>query len=138
MSGNRLVFVLGSLHRPDMGYFLPCRLLKKSQIGQRCLETVTYKGSPLTAGSVTFYGEGNQVASCSIEPDGEYTVTNVPVGPTKIAVSVPPAVREPKGYKIPQSGEKSVQIPRNYSDGEKSGLTYTVVEGSQEHPIELK
>lgn len=100
--------------------------------------TVTYKGSPLTAGVVTFYGEGNKVATCSIEPNGAYTVANAPIGPAKIAVSVPPVVPEPKNYKIPQTGEKALQIPHNYADGEKSGLTYTVVEGSQEHPIELK
>lgn len=136
MSHNRLMFVL--VRSAVLMWAAFCLVgCSKSQTA-KVSGTVTYKGSPLTAGSVTFYGEGNQVASCSIEPNGEYAVTNVPVGPTKIAVSVPPVVHEPKGYKIPQSGEKSVQIPRNYSDGEKSGLTYTVVEGSQEHPIELK
>jgi hypothetical protein len=103
--------------------------------------TVTYKGTPLTNGVVSFYGQGNQVASCSIEPDGSYTVADAPVGPAQIAVAVPPDMKEPKGYKIPHAeggSAKSVQIPRNYAEAEKSGLTYMVETGSQEHLIELK
>jgi type 1 fimbria pilin len=103
---------------------------------------VTYKGTPLTSGVVTFYGEGNnQVASCSIEPNGNYTLTDAPVGTDKITVSVPPEFKDPKLSKIPHpenSSVQAVQIPRNYSEEGKSGLTYTVEPGSQEHAIELK
>ena len=103
---------------------------------------VTYKGSPLTSGVVTFYGEGNnQVASCSIDPNGNYTLTDAPVGADKITVSVPPEFKEPKGSKIarPESSPTPpVQIPRNYAEEDKSGLTCTVQPGSQEHAIELK
>jgi len=103
--------------------------------------TVTYKGTPLTSGTVTFYGSDNQVVSGSIDTNGAYSIAGVPVGPAKISVITPPAP-SPKQVKggVPggDAQTNSVQIPKKYELPDQSGLTYTVVSGSQEHPIELK
>jgi hypothetical protein len=49
--------------------------------------TVTYKGKPLKAGTVSFMTtEGGHVASGEIKEDGTYTVSRVPAGPAKVTV----------------------------------------------------
>jgi hypothetical protein len=99
--------------------------------------TVTYKGEPLPAGMIAFLGKDNKAASGAIEPNGHYSVQGVPVGPVKISVTPPPAPlrdsKPPEGMPV----SKTVSIPDHYKDPEKSGLSYTVKPGPQEHPIDL-
>lgn len=99
--------------------------------------TVTYKGEPLPAGMIAFIGKDNQVASGAIEPNGHYSVRNVPIGPVKISVTPPPAPLQDSKPPEGMPTTKSVSIPDHYKDPEKSGLTYTVKSGSQDHPINL-
>jgi hypothetical protein len=103
---------------------------------------VTYQGTPLTTGTVTFLCKGDKSVSCSISPTGEYTLTKVPVGPAKIGVFTPPAVPENMAGKVPEASGgaagKPVAIPASFSDPKSSGLEYTVTAGAQQHPIDLK
>mgnify|MGYP001426170676 CR=1 FL=1 len=126
--------------------------------------TVTYKGTPLAAGSVVFVPgkEGPSITAPII--DGKYTVEKVPVGSAKIAVMSistegtdsfmtqimtggkggPPkdAPMPEEARKLFEGGggqtKKGVKIPEQYNDPEKSGLTYTVESGNQTHDIPLK
>ncbi len=114
---------------------------------------VTYKGNPVGGGTVTFLDSKQRAASSPIGADGSYSIEKVAPGPVKIGVMPPPApTKLPRGMtmdpsKMGASGaEKSpgpavgppVKIPKEYNDPEKSGLTFTVQTGQQEHNIELK
>jgi hypothetical protein len=112
--------------------------------------TVTYKGKPLPAGKVSFWGPNDQIASALIAEDGSYEATDVPLGLVKIAVSTPPppppeiekAAREGKRRfgkgKLLTAPINTIVIPEKYSSPAKSGLSLTVTEGSQPFSIELK
>jgi len=95
---------------------------------------VKLDGQPLKSGIVTFLGQDGYRASCAIAPDTTYTFDNVPVGPINIAVCprIPPGLRR---YEEPDP--EGVEIPVTYGNPEKSGLRYTVKQGSQNFDIIL-
>jgi hypothetical protein len=112
--------------------------------------TVAYRGQPLPAGKVSFYGSNEQIASALINDEGSYQATNVPLGAVKVAVSTPlpppPEIEKAakegkrrfgKGNLI-QPPQRTVSIPAKYNDPAKSGLVLMVTEGSQVFNIELK
>ena len=124
---------------------LLCAVLGLCGCGGKATVTgvVTYKGTPLPSGTVTFYGEKKEVVSGPIGTDGRYTVSKVPFGTVKITVSTPTVLKDTK--KLPPAKDvvkvppvKVVPIPPKYSDPAKSGLTCTVTSNPQEHPIDLK
>jgi hypothetical protein len=120
---------------------------------------VSYQGKPVRAGTVSFVPQGGGVMSSPIEEDGSYTIRNVPVGTVKITVETesarPPALQSGRGGEAPEFMRKYVKeknpelasperakrfvpIPKQYSDADKSNLTYEVKSGKQEHDIDLK
>ena len=112
--------------------------------------TVTFQGTPITMGSVTFLCEKAtpKVHNSSIEL-GKYSFKNVPLGPVKVIIqSSPPPDAAPKV--LPPKGAEStmpkevpiikgpyVKIPAKYTREETSGLTYTVIGGDQKKDFEL-
>jgi hypothetical protein len=104
--------------------------------------TVSYRGTPLTAGTVTFYTAGDKSVSGTIDPHGKYVVAKVPVGSATIGVMTPPAISDKMAKGVPQaldgSSTKPVPIPGKYADAKQSGLSFEVKAGDQEHPIELQ
>jgi len=107
---------------------------------------VTLNGKALPGGYVNFQSEaaGATAKSSAIQPDGGYSVSGLPVGPVKITVQGV-AVRKlalpkgmPGGGESPKSDQAEVFVPPQYANAEKSGLTYDVQPGSQEHNIDLK
>lgn len=90
---------------------------------------VFYKDKALASGVVTFVAAKGSVSTASIQPDGSYTLKNVPAGEVTILVTSGPGLGG-KG--------KAVPIPKDYSDPAKSPLKYTVTSGDQEHDIRLK
>jgi hypothetical protein len=115
---------------------------------------VTLKGQTLTAGDVTFLGADQKPASSPIQPDGTYTISQVAVGPAKVAVTPPiKAASMPRGMKMDPgaiggpagsaataaaSQGKPPSIPEQYLDPNKSGVVCTVQRGTQEFNIDLK
>jgi hypothetical protein len=114
---------------------------------------VTYKGTPLEAGTVTFLCE-TTVKHAQIGPDGSYQIENFPVGPATVAVSTPASVRAPSGEiallkmdpgkmgggdgaKAATDRSKGVVLPKHYGSPGTSELRYTVTSGKQAHNIEL-
>jgi hypothetical protein len=127
---------------------------------------ITYNGTPLPSGTVTFVPEKGEVVTAVIV-DGKYTAQKVPTGPAKILVTSVPANEGrasfgnqgknaminnmkniPEDAPIPPEARKSLaggnparnglKIPTRYNDSEKTDLKYTVKSGSQDHDIELK
>jgi hypothetical protein len=121
---------------------------------------VSYQGKSLDHGSVTFVGADGIIRQGHIEPDGNYTIRRVAMGPAKVAVvcydprmtqerskklrpegkaseggkRVPP----PRGSLPAVSSEKLSLIPTFYADIDRSGLTFHVMKGRNTYHIELK
>jgi len=121
---------------------------------------VTLDKTPLTTGSVVFYGKNNVTGSASIDKEGNYVMNDAPLGDVKITVSVPPPppggiarMKMPPGMSDTKSVDPSgsgksisimgdmpshiVSIPDRYANVETSGLTFTVKKGEQTHDILL-
>jgi hypothetical protein len=113
---------------------------------------VTYKGTALKGGRVTFATANKQSMQADIEEDGTYTIPNVAAGPAKISVTtsymkpsrsrryykVPEGAPEGLGGGDPNLAKRYVLIPDKYEDPESSGLTYTVKSGPQTFNIPLQ
>jgi hypothetical protein len=109
---------------------------------------VLFQGNPLPGGKVTFTAVKGGFSSIGIiDENGAYQI-KAPVGEVQISVTNRMLEQKsgPKGFARlgkAQGGEQQtvkgrfVQIPPQYEDPSKSGLTYTVTRGSQTHDIEL-
>ncbi len=108
--------------------------------------TVTYKGKPLSTGTVNVVGGDGIICSGIIQDDGTFTVTGLVPGKVQIAVtSINPAkqksIAKPKsGMEVAPKGDGSkwFAIPEQYADFERSGLTFDLERGPNSFPIELK
>jgi hypothetical protein len=93
---------------------------------------VTYKGKLVTGGTLTFEIKTEDGASlpCAgqIDSEGNYKITNALPG--KASISVETATQEGLPNYFP--------LPGKYRDPSKSGLTYDVQPGEQQHEIILK
>lgn len=123
---------------------------------------VKFFDKDLTAGTVAFTSkDGTHVGSTAIDMNGNYEISDAPVGDVIITVKVPnvskggammkdkgkappgmPEMKGPGGEEtsfIPPSidSSKIVQIPGKYGSVDTSGLTYTVVKGEQTKDIVL-
>jgi hypothetical protein len=95
---------------------------------------------------VTFHGPDGLTAVSYVQPDGTYQATNVPLGEVRVSVRERPAPAlgvKSKAQQVkrdaPQTTEaKAVELPKEYANPAKSGLTVTVTGGSQPFDIELK
>jgi hypothetical protein len=128
----------------SLGLFSGCR-----DTGPRCVQVrgqVTYKGKPLTAGSICFSRIGqavggglNRPASGELQSDGSYVMQTFGkddgVLPGEYAVTIaavdttrPASTRGPDGKPLPPgvSGQSASLIPEKYGVPEMSGLKVTV------------
>jgi len=105
---------------------------------------VTLNGQPLPGGLVTVTTESPDIEANSapskgrIEPDGTYTVLNVPQGKARVTITTakgfgsamhPDAVKDPFGPYVP--------IPDTYRDVAKTPLALEVTRGKQEYNIAM-
>lgn len=135
-----------------------CGGKKKAKVSGK----VTYKGNPVTGGTLTLYPSAEKQAPIpiQIQANGQFITTDVPPGSYKVAISTesvkltaPPSLprgaqmKPPAGVKIPEgagqygqdtSGMKYVQIPPKYAKPETSGLTWDIKGGSQEKDFPLE
>ena len=105
---------------------------------------VTYKGAPVTGGSISVVGGKDLNIGISINADGTFMSKDVPPGEYKVAVStdnVVAIVAPPSGkdYPVPEAGASptKVVIPDKFKNAETSGITWSVKSGSQNLPIDL-
>lgn len=118
--------------------------------------SVTYKKRPLTQGTVLFFCPDQQIISRIISPDGTYSVSDLPVGDIKVAVTAHPAI--PPGLQVPQqlppskdapklsttfghadaASKKFPRLPDRYGHPDHSGLAVHVIPGLQVFDIHLE
>ena len=125
---------------------------------------VTYKGKPVTGGSVVFYPASGTPYSAVIAADGTYAVSDIPTGEEVVVCveteSINPVQKEAKGKEAgmrekmmgnrpppPGQGGGSggtspetgiyVKIPEKYSKSKTSPITLPVKAGRQVFNIEL-
>ena len=115
---------------------------------------VTLDGQPLPRARVTFLSEGDNKAFFAISgDDGSYAITKCPVGPAVITVETyrvrhgkrALSARAQERMRLEKPGftpkaeadAKYVPIPNHYGDPARSGLSYAVQRGPQEHNLEL-
>jgi hypothetical protein len=142
------------------GAFCLCGILLAGGCGGKGVVKgkVLYQGKPVRGGSVSFVLERGGTMFSPIEEDGSYTIPGVPPGTAKITVetdSVRPSVmqrdasggppefmkkyiQEKEPQALEQRSKRYVRIPPQYSDPDKSNLSYVVNSGQQEHDIDLK
>jgi hypothetical protein len=111
---------------------------------------VTFKGKPVTWGTVTVIASDDIQYAGQINPDGTYSIAGVPTGPAKFAVSSPnpdgtsrggPAAANGGAGDRGDAGEAPPsppagtwsRLPEKYSDPLQSGLTGKIGGG----PIDL-
>jgi hypothetical protein len=110
---------------------------------------VEHQGKLVTSGSVVFVGSDRQPKQGAIQPDGTYTVLQVPVGEARVAIhspdpgEVPTIVQDPNDKrpprKTPRLGDRSkwFPLPPEYGDHEKSGLKATIIAGDNTYDLKL-
>jgi hypothetical protein len=104
---------------------------------------VTYRGTLLPEGTVTFFCDDDKVVrSAPIAEDGTYAVDKVPEGPARITVTTPPPRPPmPRGLEAVAPGGREVRqpipIPTEYGDPGRSGLTWDVEGNNPTHDIAL-
>jgi len=120
---------------------------------------VKFFDKTLTCGTVAFIASDGRVGSGNIDFEGNYEVSDAPIGDTTITVTVPQGARGPAagGSPKPPPGvpdmkppgglggtpsppidpSKIVPIPAKYAQTETSGLKYTVEKGEQTKNITL-
>jgi hypothetical protein len=100
---------------------------------------VTYKGTPLTMGTLEFHGTGNKIAATQIGPDGTYVVGDAPVGECTVVVKVVPPPKAPPGVEMEGAPKGTpVMVPPQYADPTKSGVKQTIAAGKSTVDIDLK
>jgi hypothetical protein len=125
---------------------------------------ITFKGAPVTAGTIQFRGAG--LYSTSIHSDGSYSISELPDGLLAVAIETESANpnKEKKNITYGGKGREGssadayaqkmrdkgkigatdnpnrgayVQIPARYHDATKSGLQVTLKKGSNKQDFDL-
>jgi hypothetical protein len=113
---------------------------------------VTFRGQPVSYGSVIVLCEDGTLHTGNIQPNGTYSVTDLPAGPVKLAVisPEPPDPQDQRPHPLPPGApgappadlppidrSRWFPLPEEYSDPRKSGKTATVSSGATVCDIEL-
>jgi len=115
---------------------------------------VSYKGQPVTAGTLVFHTDSNAAYPGTINSDGTYAAHQIPSGPMVVTIeteSANPGRKmatygggKGKGMLGPMpegrtasSGGAYVKIPSKYADKKTSPLKVTLTDGKQTHDFEL-
>lgn len=113
--------------------------------------TVTYRGTAVPGGSVVLYCSDRQIVHGTIDPDGRYTIPNVPAGTAVVTVqtharvpagmrfrqNLPPSVNGP----VPPgagAADPAVLIPPRYALPEESGLTVVIDRAQVAFDLDLR
>lgn len=89
---------------------------------------VTFKGKPLTHGTVDFEPEAGREAHGAIQPDGGYTLTTFKDGDGAVVGK----------HRVSISGLNKKDLPLKYHGPSSSGIEIDVSGDTSDYPIDLK
>src|SRR5262249_34498479 len=106
---------------------------KGSTVESQVNGKVTYKGSAVTGGTISFLTPEGTLSTFQVEEDGSYTALNLPVGQSKVTVEtesikgqgelpagIPPEMKKEAEAKAASKGvtvgSKYMPIPKKYAD----------------------
>lgn len=99
---------------------------------------VTYKGKAVPAGtSIQFSSEKGFNNAATLDDEGGYEITKLPVGTYKISLT-PPVVEQPDDANVEAPPEPPPPFPGKYTQAETSGESFEVKEGDNEYNLEIK
>lgn len=116
---------------------------------------VSLNGQPVQAGQVTAYAEANQAVGIATIQAGEYSLTDLPLGPVVLVVQTHGPDGKPLGQPALREGEKPppvqpkegagssapvpevAPVPLKYSQQKNSGLNVTIVPGTTRFDISM-
>jgi hypothetical protein len=99
--------------------------------------TVTHDGHQLKSGIIKFVAPNGDFATANINPDGQFTMTDVVPGEQKVGyASGPVSVGSSDGSK--SAPGKAVNVPAKFGDPQTSGVTVTVPDAGGAVTVELK
>jgi hypothetical protein len=134
------------------GLLILIALFTMGKSGATLTGHVTHRGKPVIWGSVIVVGPDGNATAGRIQPDGTYTVENVPPVAVNVAVvSRDPLVQHnmeeirrnrnraaPKSWEpVPVDRKQWFPLPERYADPQTSGLTVLLSKGTNRHDIEL-
>jgi hypothetical protein len=91
---------------------------------------VSYRGEPLTNGSVTFFPQSGRPASAPLANEGHYQI-ELPPGTYQVTITV--GLTVPEGWKEgDQVAPAKFILPPQYTTRAKSNLTAEIAEGSSQ------
>lgn len=115
--------------------------------------SVTYNGKPVVVGNVMMVGDDGRPHHGKLQPDGTFTVKNVPVGTAMVSVSSPYRKLPPRPPRTNSQVANNQEdpsltaympdmthwfpIPLKYRDPFNSGLRCEVQKGENTHAVEL-
>lgn len=96
---------------------------------------VTYKGNPVTSGSINFFAPDKGVAfDAPLGSAGEYTIAQIDAGTYKVYIQPPLPEQLPPGQ---VSKRPPFTVPKKYLDPISTTLSKDVKTGANEIPIDL-
>jgi len=113
-------------------------------------------GTPVPAGTITFWAADGRQAQATLKHDGTYSLGDAPVGEVKVTVETPPQGMGPQPRSAPppgmqkgmpaemipegdQSGNvKVIPVPDRYRDKASTPLDYTVTKGTQKKDFTIE
>ncbi|WP_437228455.1 hypothetical protein SH661x_000919 [Planctomicrobium sp. SH661] len=127
----------------SMGFFVGCGSGEPRPVVGKLRGTVTFKGAPVTDANVTFEDRKlGQLASAPLKADGTYEVKT---GEGGLRVGTYSVWLVPSGQAAPSIDNMNPapaadrkDIPKKYRDGETSGLTVTVENGTNAFDVKLE
>ena len=90
--------------------------------------TVTYKGKPLTKGTVVFEPDAGRPAHGAIQSDGRYTLSTFKEGDGAVEGA----------HRVSISGLNKKVLPLKYHSPSSSGIEIEVQGETSDYPVELK
>ncbi len=99
---------------------------------------VSYKGAPVTGGTLTLYSAEGAPYPVAIKADGTFNVSGVPVGQMGVAIDTGAApAAPPAGSSGGQAPPPHVDLPKKYKDPKSSGLTWDIKGGKNTKDFDL-
>ncbi len=102
---------------------------------------VTYKGAPVTGGTLTLAPASGPPLSVTIKADGTFQTSDIPTGQMGVGIDTDSIMAMPGGSMAnpPKDVQmpKKVVIPAKYKDPKTSGLTWDIKSGTNTKDFDL-